>query len=106
MPRVDFSGECINKVVLNEKRVPDVDKVNGGITPDSKITIQSKEPLEATVYGVAESDGIETVVRGCSKDILVVVRSDVVDLIFEERIHGLQNVGWCWRFRRMRSYHG
>ena len=77
MPRVDLSGECIDKVVLSEKRVPGVDEVDGGIVPDLKITVQSKEPLEGTVYGVVESDGIETVVRSHPKEILVIVRGDV-----------------------------
>lgn len=44
----------------DEECVPGVDEVNREIVPDLKITIQSQEPLEGTVYGAVEGDGIET----------------------------------------------
>ena len=75
MSRVDLPSERIDKVVLDEEHVPGVDEINRGVVPDLKI--QTKEPLEGTIYGVVEGDGIETVVRGLSKEVLVVVFSDV-----------------------------
>ena len=73
MPRVDFSGERVDEIVLDEKGVPGVDEVDRDIIPDLKITVQSEEPLEATVHGIVECDGIKTVERSLSKEILVVV---------------------------------
>ena len=65
------------EVVLNEHGVPGVDKVGGEVPPNLKVTIQSKEPFETTIYRVVEGDGIETV-DGCrSKEILVVIGGDV-----------------------------
>jgi len=77
MSRVDLSGERVDEVVLNEKRIPGVDKVDGDIVPDLKVTIQSKEPLEGTVHGVVEGNGIETVEGSLSKEILVVIGGDI-----------------------------
>lgn len=72
MSRVDISSEGVDKVVLDEERVPGINEVDREIVPDLKITIQSKEPLEGTVNRVMEGDGIETVVRSISKEVLVV----------------------------------
>jgi len=77
MSRVDLSGERVDEVVLNEKCIPGVDKVDGDIVPDLKVAIQSQEPLEGTVHGVVEGNRIETVERSFSKEVLVVVGGDV-----------------------------
>ena len=61
MSRVNLSGERVNEIVLNEKDVPGVDEVDGGIVPDLEVTIQSEEPFEGTVDGVVEGNGIETI---------------------------------------------
>jgi len=77
MSRVDLSSGRIDEVILDEERIPGVDEIDREIIPDLKVTIQSKEPLEATVHGVVESDGIETVVGSLSKEVLVVVCGNV-----------------------------
>ena len=80
MSRVDLSSERVDEVVLDEERIPGVDEIDGEIVADLKVAIQSKEPLEATVHGVMEGDGIKTVVRSASKEILAVVCGDVLRL--------------------------
>ena len=80
MPRVNAAGERIDKIVLNEKGIPGVDEGYGDIVSDLKVTIQSKEPLEATVHGLVEGDGIETVEQSLPKEILVVVSGEVCRL--------------------------
>ena len=77
MSRVDLSGGRVEEVVLDEERVPGVDEIDREIVANLKVTIQSEEPLEATVHGVMEGNGIETVMRSASKEILVVVCGDV-----------------------------
>ena len=69
MSRVNLSGGRVEDVVLDEERVPGVYEIDREIVADLKVTIQSEEPLEATVHGVMEGNGIETVMRepsGCS----------------------------------------
>lgn len=80
MSRIDLSGERIDEIVLDEKGVPGVNKVDRDIVPDSKVTVQSKEPLEGTVHRVVEGNGIKTVEGSLSKEILVVVSGDVYRL--------------------------
>ena len=77
MSRVNLTGKRVDEIVLDEQRVPSVDEVDGDIVPDLEVTVQSEEPLEGAVHGVVEGDGIEAVERGLSKEILVVVGSDV-----------------------------
>ena len=77
MPRVDLSSVCIEEIVLDKKGVPGIDEVHGSVVSDLKIPIQSKEPLEGTIDGVVESDRIETIVTGTSKEKLAVVGGDV-----------------------------
>ena len=48
--------------ILNEERVPGVDEINRDIVSNLKVTVQTKEPLEGTVDGIVEGDGVETVV--------------------------------------------
>ena len=52
---VNLSGERVNEIVLNEKSVPGVDEVDGGIVPDLEVTIQSEEPFKGTVDSIMES---------------------------------------------------
>ena len=73
MSRIDLPSVRVDEIVLNKERVPGVDEVNGGIITDLKVTIQSEEPLEGTVDGVVESNGIQTVATSRSKEELVVV---------------------------------
>lgn len=77
MPRVDLPGTSIDEIVLDEERVPGIDKIDGGIVSDLKVTVQPKEPLEGAVDGVVESDGVETVVPSGPKEILVIIRGDI-----------------------------
>ena len=37
MSRVNLSGERVDEIVLNEKEVPGVDEVDGGIVPDWRL---------------------------------------------------------------------
>ena len=46
MSRVNLSSERVDEVVLDEKGVPGVDEVDGGIVSDLKVTVQTEEPLE------------------------------------------------------------
>ena len=73
MLRVDLSSEGVDEIVLNEKRVPTIDEVSREIVSDFKVTIQPKEPLEDTIYGVVEGDCVETIVPSTSEEILVVL---------------------------------
>ena len=77
MPRVDLASERVDEIVLDKKGIPGVDEVDRDIVPDLKVTVQPEEPLEGTVDGVMEGNGIETVEWGLSKEILVVVGSEV-----------------------------
>ena len=77
MPRVDLASERVDEIVLDKKGIPGVDKVDRDIVPDLKVTVQSEEPLEGTVDGVMEGNGIETVEWSLSKEILVIVGSEV-----------------------------
>ena len=77
MPRVDLASERVDEIVLDEKGIPGVDKVDRDVVPDLKVTVQSKEPLEGAVDGVMEGNGIKTIEWGLSKEILVVVGSKV-----------------------------
>ena len=77
MPRVDLSRASIDEIVLDEECVPGIDKIDGCIVSDLKVTVQPKEPLEGAVDGVVESDGVETVVPSGPKEILVIIRGDV-----------------------------
>jgi hypothetical protein len=61
VPRVDLSGACIDEIILNEECVPGVDEVERDTIPDLEVTVQSKEPLEDTVDGLVEGNGIESV---------------------------------------------
>jgi hypothetical protein len=42
-----------------------------------RATVQSEEPLEDTVHGIVEGNGVETVDRSRSKEILVIVGGEV-----------------------------
>jgi hypothetical protein len=77
VPRVELSGTGVDKIVLNEERVPSVDEINRGVIPDLNVTIQSKEPLERAIDGIVECIRINAVVPGRPKEKLVVVRGDV-----------------------------
>ena len=77
MPRVDLSRTSIDEIVLDEERVPGIDKIDGGIVSDLKVTVQPKESLEGTVDGVVEGDSVEAVVTGGPKEILVIVCGNV-----------------------------
>ena len=46
MSRINLSSERVDEVVLDEKGVPGVDEVDGGIVSDLKVTVQTEEPLE------------------------------------------------------------
>ena len=77
MPWVDLSSERVDEIVLDKKGIPGVDKVDRDVVPDLEVTVRSEEPLEGAVDGVMEGNGIETVEWGLSKEILVVVGSEV-----------------------------
>lgn len=77
MSRVDLSSVRVEEIVLDEERVPGIDKVNRGIVSDLKVTVQPKEPLEGTIDGVMEGDRVQTIVTRRPKEKLVIGGCDV-----------------------------
>ena len=87
MSRVDLSSGRVEEVILDKERVPGVHEIDRETVADLEVTIQSKEPLEATVHRAMEGNGIETVMRSVSKE---------YSLSFAVTFIASPKLGGCW----------
>lgn len=62
MPRIEFIGIGIQKVIVNHHFVPSRYEVVRDIKPVLEIAIHSQESRESPVYGIVKGNGIKAII--------------------------------------------